>query len=110
MLINNKNGASMFFLRGLSLGVALLAASGCVTSPPVQEMSDARQAITAAEEADAARFAPESLGDAQRLLESAERLLRDQAYGAARVNAVRARNRAVQALASSQGAAGNTTD
>ena len=110
MLINNKNGASMFFLRALSLGVALSAASGCVTSPPVQEMSDARQAIMAAEQADAAQFAPESLGDARRLLETAEQLLRDEAYGAARVNAVRARNRAVQALASSQGAAGNTTD
>ena len=112
MLINNKNAASMFprRIRVPSLSLALLAASACVTSPPVQEMSDARQAISAAEQADAARFAPESLGDARRLLETAENQLRNEAYGPARINAVRARNRAVQALASSQGAADNNTD
>jgi len=87
------------------LCIALSAAAACVSAPPIQEMSDARQAITAAEEADAARFAPESLGDARRFLATAEQQLLQEAYGPARMNAVRARNRAVQALASSQGAA-----
>lgn len=108
MFTNNKNGASMFPLRSYApLICAALGASGCVTSPPVQEMSDARQAISAAEQADAARFAPETLGDARRYLEAAEQQLLQEAYGPARMNAVRARNRAVQALTSSQNASAN---
>lgn len=85
--------------------VAILSIAGCATSPPVQEMSDAREAIAAAEEASAAELAPGPLGDARRFLETAEQLLRDEAYGAARINAIRARNRAVQALEASQEAA-----
>jgi hypothetical protein len=73
----------------------------CVTSPPVQEMSDARQAINAAVEANATRLAPESLGDARRFLEEAEQQIQQQNYGPARMNAVRAKNRATQALRSS---------
>lgn len=88
--------------RTLLACTVFLATGGCVTSPPVQEMSDARQAIAAAEQANAAQFAPETLGDARRYLETAEQLLLEEAYGPARVNAVRARNRAVQALASSE--------
>ena len=89
----------------LALMIVGLSAA-CVTSPPVQEMSDARQAIRAAEEADAARLSADTLGDARRFLEEAERQLQQQAYGPARLNAVRAKNRAVQALRSSQEAAG----
>lgn len=68
-------------------------------------MSDARQAIAAAEEAAAAELAPELLNDARRFLETAEQQLREEAFGAARLNAVRAKNRAVQALEASQEAA-----
>jgi hypothetical protein len=64
-------------------------------------MSDARQAISAAVEADAPRLAPESLDDARRFLEEAEQQIQQQAYGPARMNAVRAKNRAAQALRSS---------
>jgi hypothetical protein len=90
--------------------VALLLAvvagfSACVSAPPVQEMSDARQAIEAAVEADASRLAPESLGDARRYLEEAEQQIQQQAYGPARMNAVRAKNRAAQARRSSIAAA-----
>ena len=95
----------MFRMRiggSLLLGVLCAAVVSCVTSPPVQEMSDARQAISAAEQADAARLAPESLGAARRFLEEAEQQLLEEAYGPARANAVRAKNRAVQALSSSQ--------
>jgi Domain of unknown function (DUF4398) len=80
----------------------VLLVAGCVTSPPVQEMSDARQAIAAAEAADAARFAPESLSEARRYLSTAERQLQEEAYGPARMNAVRAKNRALAALQASQ--------
>lgn len=90
--------------RRVNLLTSLLAVllAGCVTSPPVQEMSDARQAIAAAEQADAARFAPESLSEARRYLSTAERQLQDEAYGPARMNAVRAKNRALAALQASQ--------
>lgn len=76
----------------------LAALAACATSPPVQEMSDARQAITAAEEAAAAERAPALLGEARRLLAEAERHLREESYGQARMNAQRAKNRAVEAL------------
>jgi hypothetical protein len=88
-------------LRVVSLLAVVAAVSACVTAPPVQEMSDARQAISAAVDANASRFAPESLGDARRFLEEAEQQIQQQAYGAARMNAVRAKNRAAQALRSS---------
>jgi hypothetical protein len=82
--------------------MALFLLAGCVTAPPVQEMSDARQAITAAEQADADRLAAETLADARRFLAEAERQIQEQAYGPARLNAVRAKNRAVLALRSTQ--------
>lgn len=82
--------------------IAVLTLAGCVTAPPVQEMSDARQAITAAEQADAERVAAETLADARRFLAEAERQIQEEAYGPARMNAVRAKNRAVLALRSSQ--------
>jgi len=87
--------------RVFSLLAVIVVVCACVTAPPVQEMSDARQAINAAAEADASRLAPESLGDARRFLEEAEQQLQQQAYGLARMNAVRAKNRASQALRSS---------
>ncbi|HMB74253.1 MAG TPA: DUF4398 domain-containing protein [Gammaproteobacteria bacterium] len=84
--------------RFLTVVVVAASLSACITSPPVQEMSDARQAIAAAEAADAERFAPESLEAARRYLIEAERYLQQEAYGSARINAVRARNRALAAL------------
>ncbi len=84
------------------LTVAALALAGCVTLPPVQEMSDARQAIKAAEAANAARLAPEVLQDARRFLAEAEEQIQQQAYGPARFNAVRAKNRAAIAMRSSK--------
>jgi PBP1b-binding outer membrane lipoprotein LpoB len=83
-----------------TIGVLLLA--GCVTAPPVQEMSDARQAISAAEQADAERVAADTLADARRFLAEAEQQIQEEAYGPARMNAVRAKNRAVTALRSTQ--------
>ena len=102
---NNKISAAAS--RGLALLAACGALAACVTAPPVQEMSDARQAISAAEQANAGQLAPEPLGDARRFLAEAEQQLQDESYGPARLNAVRAKNRAAQALASSQSAADN---
>lgn len=92
------------------LAVAALLGLGCANAPPVQEMSDARQAIAAAEEAAAEELAPGPLNDARRFLETAEEQLRQEAYASARINAVRARNRAVQALEASQEAASNPSE
>jgi hypothetical protein len=97
-------------LRTLLVVSACGLLSACVTAPPVQEMSDARQAIRAAEEADAARLATDTLADAHRFLAEAERQLQQQSYGPARLNAVRAKNRATQALRSSQDAGGTGRD
>ena len=87
-------------IRVLAIVVVLVA--GCVTAPPVQEMSDARQAISAAELADTDRVAVDTLADARRFLADAERQIQEQAYGPARLNAIRAKNRAASALRSIQ--------
>jgi hypothetical protein len=79
----------------------LLLLAGCA-SAPVQEMSDARQAIQAAEEAGAAHYAPEALSDAKRLLTSAERKLQREAYAGARADAREARRLATEALGSTR--------
>ena len=76
--------------------------ASCVAGPPVQEMSNARQAIAAAEESDAATLAPDELNEARRLLEQAESQLRDRNYGLAQTSAIQARSRAVEALQASQ--------
>jgi hypothetical protein len=89
-------------IRGLLTTLCALGFAACVSSPPVQEMSDARQAIRAAEQADAALVAADTLADARRFLEEAEQQIQQEAYGPARMNAVRAKNRAVLALRSSQ--------
>jgi hypothetical protein len=80
--------------------VALLAIlAGCGSGPPVQEMSDARQAIAVAKEAGAEDHAAEALRDAEALLESAQRNLSDRAYNEARRDALRAKLKALDALA-----------
>jgi F0F1-type ATP synthase membrane subunit b/b' len=89
-------------LRRLSTLVVVFFLAGCVTSPPVQEMSDARQAITAAEQANADRQAADTLADARRFLAEAERQIQEEAYGPARMNALRAKNRAALALRSTR--------
>ena len=56
------------------VAVLLLVIAGCVTSPPVQEMSDARQAIAVAKEAGAAELASAEFSDAEAYLASAQNL------------------------------------
>jgi uncharacterized protein HemX len=84
--------------------IALILGAGCATAPPVQEMSDARQAIAAAEEAQAERYAPDQMREARRFLADAEEHIRQEAFNLARINAVRALNRATQALEAAQAA------
>jgi hypothetical protein len=81
-------------------GLALLAA--CGSGPPVQEMSDARQAIAVAREAGAAERASADLEAAERYLENAQRHLSERAYNAARENALKAKLKALDALAAAE--------
>ena len=55
-----------------ALALALLLAA-CETAPPVQEMSDARQAITVAREAGAADLAAAELAEAERVTRPSRR-------------------------------------
>ena len=64
---------------------------------PAQEMSDARQAIQAAEAAGADNYAPRAIGLARALLEQAEVELAAQDFSAARENARASKAAAQQA-------------
>ena len=75
----------------------LIAIAGCA-SAPVQEMSNARQAIAAAEGAGAADVAQRRLERARALLSSAEVKLHGRNYKGAKDDAVQARVVAVEAL------------
>lgn len=72
---------------------------GCQSGPPVQEMSDARQAISIAREAGAGDVAPEDLRQAEELMDSAQKNLANRAYSQARRDAVQAKEKALHALA-----------
>lgn len=90
------------FLRAAALA-ALLALAACQTAP-VQEMSDARQAIAVAREAGAAEHAADDLNAAIEHLESAERFLNERRYEFARRDAEQAKLRALDALQQSESA------
>lgn len=79
--------------------VLLLFLASCGSGPPVQEMSDARQAIAVAREAGAEERATQQLKDAEALLERAQQRLSDRAYDEARQNALQAKLKALDALA-----------
>jgi hypothetical protein len=72
---------------------------------PVQEMSNARQAIRAAHDAGAERVAPDQLTEAQAYMEQAEASLQSRNYREARRAAVAARGKAVEALGAARSAA-----
>ena len=88
-----KRLARQAILSGAVTGVLL----GCA-SAPVQEMSDARQAIRAAQDAGAATKAPQTFTQAQGALSRAESLLNKRFYRSARHSAEEAHDKAVAAL------------
>ena len=77
---------------------AFCGLAACETAPPVQEMSDARQAIAVAKEAGAADHAAFHLEAAEKYLASAEKKLGEQAYHQARRDANQAKIKALDAL------------
>ncbi|HSD52611.1 MAG TPA: DUF4398 domain-containing protein [Burkholderiales bacterium] len=82
-----------FALALLLTGVQI---AGCVGAP-VQEMSDARQAVRAAVRAGAEQHAPAELAEAQRFLDQAKGHLQHGKYREAREEAVQARDKALEA-------------
>jgi hypothetical protein len=93
----------------LLLSLAAGALTGCA-SAPIQEMSDARQALKAARQADASTHAPVFLERAEVLLAQAEGHLKAGSFRPAAVRARAAKERAIQgrrialALSEAQGA------
>lgn len=81
--------------------------TACATAP-VQEMSNARQALDAAKSVGADQHAPSSYQQAETLLKKAEQDLADHDYTGARENADAARDAAIKARTESQQKAATT--
>jgi len=81
--------------------------AGC-KGPPIQEMSDARQAIAAARAAGAAERSPTELNAAQDAIARAEQDIQQQHFTRARFSAQEAKRRAAAALSNAQTSAGNS--
>ena len=75
----------------------LCLAAGCETTPPVQEMSDARQAIAVARDAGAEDHARVELHEALHYLQSTEKELIAEEYMQARRDALLAKAKAQEA-------------
>ncbi|MGD8926533.1 MAG: DUF4398 domain-containing protein [Thioalkalispiraceae bacterium] len=71
--------------------------SGCATTAPVQEMSNARQTIASALEVKAEIYAPEHIKTAEKLMAQATDALESGDYELAREYAVSAQQYAVKA-------------
>lgn len=87
------------YMRPLLLSLLLVLSAlgaGCAMVP-AQEMSDARQAIHAAEVAGADTHSPRALNHARTLLEQAQAELAAQDYAAARRSAQESKEAAIQA-------------
>lgn len=92
---------SILLFTGLLFAVSVMV-TACETAPPVQEMSDARQAIAVAREAGAEIHATEDLMRAEQYMSTAERELNDENYAEARRNALQAKSTAQAARRASE--------
>lgn len=95
----------LFYIVNFILFTIFLSA--CSTIAPVQEMSNARQSIKAAKDADAENLAANILSEAQQRLRSAIRELDAGEYERARILALEAKHLALKAK---QLAASNKTN
>lgn len=96
-LHSKRDGKCLASIWPLPAVVFAASLIGCAAAP-IQEMSDARQAVRAAQEADAARHAPRYLDQAESHLQNAELSLTDGArgYKPAREEAVAAKDAAIK--------------
>lgn len=92
-------------LRLIAVVVGVVCLMGCASGPPVQEMSDARQAIAAARTAGATDANSPDLYAAQAAIARAEKHLEAQEYVRARLAAQQAKRHATEALENAQQAA-----
>ncbi len=81
----------------VTLVMLILVASACATTAPVQEMSNARQSIRAASDANAEQLAANILSEAKQRLSSAMRELDAGEYEKARILAIQAKHLALKA-------------
>jgi hypothetical protein len=88
-------------LRIIALLIGITCLVGC-RNPPVQEMSDARQAIAAARNAGVTPATSPELGAAQAAIARAETHLEAKEYTRARYAALQAKHHASAALAAVQ--------
>ncbi len=89
-------------VRILAVFVGFFCLAGCASGPPVQEMSDARQAIAAARGAGASEATSPDLYAAQAAITRAESHLQAQEYVRARYAALQAKRHAALALDEAQ--------
>jgi outer membrane murein-binding lipoprotein Lpp len=89
-------------LRFIAVFVGVACLVGCGSGPPVQEMSDARQAIAAARVAGATEATSPDLYAAQAAIARAETHLEAQEYTRARLAALQAKRHAAAALNGAQ--------
>src|SRR5579859_2972060 len=89
-------------LRLLAIATAAVVLNACAGAP-VQEMSNARQTLAAAEQAQAGKSTQQDLTNARRYLDEAQAALDAGDYSTAREDALKAQQIALRALAMSQG-------
>ena len=89
--IKIKSLTKLFFILVFMFGI-----NACATAP-VQEMSDARQAIQVAKSVGVDEDTQSNLMQAKKLLKKAEHALHTGEYKEARVNALAAKHEALQA-------------
>ena len=99
--------STSFISRLLGVFALTLFVLACETAPPVQEMSDARQAISVAREAGAADHAATELAEAEKFLQNAENKLDRQQYREAHHAALEAKYSAQKALKLSEASKGS---
>ncbi|MCO6414322.1 MAG: DUF4398 domain-containing protein [Thiogranum sp.] len=93
-------------IRWLTVALFVVLGVACGAAP-VQEMSEARQAIEAARAAGAERYAVDEYEKARSLLDTAQDLLNDRRFRDARRSAAQARDEAIQAREIAQQAGKN---
>ena len=101
MTVTRRPGTRLFAL--LVITAWLFFGLACRTAP-VQEMSEARQAIDAARAAGAAQYANPELEQALSSLKTAEEMLNERRFRDARRSAQQARDEAIHARQTAQDA------
>ena len=82
--------------RIITIVLALFILTGCATLPPLQEMSNARQTISAAKGLSENAATDKKILEAERLLARAQRRIEVNLYDSARQDALRAQKEAIE--------------